>query len=117
MRLSRVRKAQKQSAIGGWRRSSRGRRLSPSGSISDGMRELSVLYPFRFRRGSERSKPTAQLLSLASTLAAWVRKNRQSPQTLKSDRFLRVVRHFRFAVVAPPPCDPRCLFPLHTSAR
>src|ERR1700677_163127 len=117
MRLSRVRKAQRQSAIGGWRRSSRGRRLSPRGSISDGMREQSVLYPFRFRRGSERSNPTAQLLSLASIPAAWVRKNRQSPQTLRSDRRLRAAQRSRFGGVAQPPCDPRCLSPLHTSAR
>src|ERR1700677_4822806 len=117
MRLSRVRKAQRQSAIGGWRRSSRGRRLSPRGSTSDGLREQSVLSPFRFRRGSERSNPTAQLLSLASTPAAWVRKNRQSPQTLRSDRRLRAAQRSRFGGVAQPPCDPRCLFPLHTSAR
>src|ERR1700679_1242592 len=81
------------------------------------MRELSVPCPFRFRRGSERSNPTAQLLSLASIPATWVRKNRQSPQTLRSDRRLRAAQRSRFGGVAQPPCDPRCLFPLHTSAR
>src|SRR5580692_2234 len=117
MRLSRARKAQRQSAIEGWRRSSRGRRLSLRGSISDGRREQSVLYPFRFRRGSERSNPTAQLLSLASIPAAWVRKNLQSPQTLRNDRLLRAAQCSRFGGAAQPACDPLCRFPSHTSAR
>src|ERR1700733_7234173 len=81
------------------------------------MREQSVLYPFRFRRGSERSNPTAQLLSLASIPAAWVRKNRQSPQTLRSDRLLRAAQRSRFGGVAQPTCDPLCRSPSHTSAR
>src|ERR1700677_1986217 len=81
------------------------------------MREQSVLYLFRFRRGSERSNPTAQLLPLASIPVALVRKNRQSPQTLRSDRRLRAAQRSRFEVSARLACDPRCRFLSHTSAR